>query len=359
MTQQSFSKDDIVHLLAKIIDPNTGISLASAGQIQNFSLEDHCLRVTITIPREQAEMLSSLCTQACRLLETLSGVHKATILLTAHRKVPEKITEKIKVPFKKTLLPNVKAIIAVASGKGGVGKSTTAVHLAVGFGMAGFKTGLMDADIYGPSVPRMLGIHGKPEIIEGKVHPIQKWGIKAMSLGLMVDEKDAMIRRGAMVMGAITQLLGDVHWGTLDILVIDLPPGTGDAQLSIIQKTSLTGAILVSTPQDIALIDARRAVNLFEKTNVPLLGLIENMSYFCCPHCGHKTEIFGHKGARQEAETLGIPFLGEIPLLADIRTSGDKGVPVILENPQSESALAWQRIIKTLTQSLRHVLPTP
>ena len=349
MTQITFSSNDILAVLATVSDPVTGVSLASEGQIQSYVLKDGLLTLTLTIPREQAEILSPLCPSASRQFETLPGVQKANIILTAHRKIPPNIFHKTS----STLLPHVKTVIAIASGKGGVGKSTTAVHLAVGFGLAGLKTGLMDADIYGPSLHRMLGIQNKPKVVEGKIQPINKWGIKALSLGMMVEEKDAMIWRGPMVMGAINQLLRDVDWGMLDVLFIDLPPGTGDAQLSIIQKTHLTGAIIVSTPQDIALIDVRRAVSLFEKASIPIIGLIENMSYFCCPHCGNKTDIFGYTGARQEAEAIGVPFLGEIPLFADIRTSGDKGIPLLLDTPHSESAHSWQRIIRTLIQSLR------
>ena len=353
MTQNTLSSDDILAVLATVSDPVTGVSLASEGQIQSYVLKDGLLTLTLTIPREQAEILSPLCPSASRQLETLSGIQKANIILTAHRKTPLHVQNKASSP---PLLSHVKTIIAIASGKGGVGKSTTAVHLAVGFGLAGLKTGLMDADIYGPSLHRMLGIQSKPKVVEGKIQPIDKWGIKAISLGMMIHEKDAMIWRGPMVMGAINQLLRDVDWGMLDVLFIDLPPGTGDAQLSIIQKTHLTGAIIVSTPQDIALIDVRRAVSLFEKASIPIIGLIENMSYFCCPHCGNKTDIFGYTGARQEAEAIGIPFLGEIPLFADIRTSGDKGIPLLLDTPHSESTRSWQHIICTLIQSLR--LPT-
>ncbi|MFT8468889.1 MAG: Mrp/NBP35 family ATP-binding protein, partial [Acetobacter syzygii] len=254
------------------------------------------------------------------------------------------------------VLPGVKTIIAVASGKGGVGKSTTAVNLAVGLGMEGLKTGLLDADIHGPSLHRMLGTTGKPDVVEGRLQPVQAWGIRAVSLGMLVDEKAAMIWRGPMVMGAINQLLTDVDWGDLDVMVVDLPPGTGDAHLSLTQKVPLSGAVIVSTPQDIALIDARRGVTMFEKVKVPVLGLVENMSYFCCPNCGHNTELFGHGGARREAEAMGVPFLGEVPLLADIRSSGDSGVPLVIGAPNSEGGKAWRAIAHTVAAAIR-VLP--
>ncbi len=204
------------------------------------------------------------------------------------------------------LLPDVKAIVAVASGKGGVGKSTVAVNLAVSLARQGHRTGLLDADIYGPSLPRMLGVHRKPEVRDDKMIPLQAWGLACMSIGFLVDEETPMIWRGPMVMGALEQMMGQVSWGPLDVLVVDMPPGTGDAQLTMAQRVSLTGAVIVSTPQDIALLDARRGVKMFEKTLVPVLGLVENMSFFCCPNCGHRTDIFGHGGARVEAERLGI-----------------------------------------------------
>ncbi len=238
----------------------------------------------------------------------------------------------------------MKHIVAVASGKGGVGKSTTAVNLAVALAQQGLKVGVLDADIYGPSLPRMLGLSAKPELRDGSMVPLRAWGLQAMSIGFLVDPDTAMIWRGPMVMGALEQMMGQVHWGALDVLVVDMPPGTGDAQLTMAQRVSLSGAVIVSTPQDIALIDARRGVRMFEKTLVPVLGLIENMSTFNCPNCGHVTELFGHGGARREAEALGIPFLGEVPLLLDIRVTGDAGTPITAAAPDSPAAKAFAAI---------------
>ncbi len=240
-----------------------------------------------------------------------------------------------------SLLPEVRSIVAVASGKGGVGKSTTAVNLAVALARQGLRVGLLDADIYGPSLPRMLGQNRKPTIVGERMQPIEAWGLKAMSIGFLVDETTAMIWRGPMVMGALEQMMGQVDWGALDILVVDMPPGTGDAQLTMAQKVAITGAVIVSTPQDIALIDARRAVSMFEKTRVSVLGIVENMSFFCCPKCGERTEIFGHGGARQEARTHGVEFLGEVPLLLEIRTNADAGTPVVTQAPDSEAGRAY------------------
>ena len=238
-------------------------------------------------------------------------------------------------------MPQVRNIVAVASGKGGVGKSTVAVNLAVALTQSGLRVGLFDADIFGPSLPRMLGLARKPEVRGDRMMPLDAWGLKAMSIGFLVDEGAAMIWRGPMVMGALKQMMGQVEWGELDIMIVDMPPGTGDAQLTMAQSVAMTGAVVVSTPQDIALIDARRGVKMFETTRVPVLGLVENMSFFCCPNCGHRTEIFGHGGARAEAAKLGVEFLGEIPLLLDIRTAADAGTPIVSIAPDSEGSRAY------------------
>jgi ATP-binding protein involved in chromosome partitioning len=238
----------------------------------------------------------------------------------------------------------VKAIVAVASGKGGVGKSTVAVNLAVALAHAGHRIGLLDADIYGPSLPRMLGLSRKPEVRGDRMIPLQAWGLSCMSIGFLVEEETPMIWRGPMVMGALEQMMGQVEWGTLDVLIVDMPPGTGDAQLTMAQRVALTGAVIVSTPQDIALIDARRGVRMFERVHVPVLGLVENMSFFCCPNCGHRTELFGHGGARLEAARLGTEFLGEVPLLLDIRTASDAGTPIVAAAPQCEGAKAFAAV---------------
>jgi ATP-binding protein involved in chromosome partitioning len=250
-------------------------------------------------------------------------------------------------------IPGIRHVIAVASGKGGVGKSTTSCNLALGFAAVGLKTGILDADIYGPSQPKLLGLRGKPRLVGPRMlEPMERFGVKVMSIGFLVEEDLAMIWRGPMVISAITQMLREVAWGDLDILVVDLPPGTGDAQLTIAQQTPITGAVIVSTPQDIALIDARRGIAMFQKVNVPILGLIENMSSFCCPTCQHVTPIFGHGGARHDAEMRGIPFLGEIPLDIQIRETSDDGRPIVATEPDGVHARHYTDIARSLWSAI-------
>lgn len=366
--------DDVARVLDSVRDAQTGHSLLALSKLDGFRLEEGRLSVALAVSKEQAATLAPLCNEAKPALEKLPGVQTATVILTAHR-APSAPGAAPSAPARPKagggghrpfggpapapdapVLPNVKAIIAVASGKGGVGKSTTATNLAIGLAQEGLRVGLMDADIHGPSLHRMLGTEAKPEVREGRLQPMQVWGLSAVSIGMLVDEKQAMIWRGPMVMGAINQFLTDVDWGPLDVLVVDMPPGTGDAQLSLMQKVPLAGAVIVSTPQDIALIDARRGVSMFEKMKVPVLGLIENMSYFCCPNCGHNTELFGHGGAKKEAETMGVPFLGEVPLLADIRSTADEGTPIVASAPDSEGAKAFRRIAQATAAALKDKL---
>jgi ATP-binding protein involved in chromosome partitioning len=248
----------------------------------------------------------------------------------------------------------VGAIIAVASGKGGVDKSTTALNLALGLRDLGLRVGVLDADIYGPSMPKLTGIREKPQLNDAKrMIPISRFGLAVMSIGFLVDEETPMIWRGPMVMSAITQMLREVEWGTLDVMVVDMPPGTGDAQLTLAQQVPLQGAIIVSTPQDLSLIDARRGLAMFTKVNVPVLGIVENMSYFQCPHCGTRSDIFGHGGARQEAKQLGVPFLGEVPLHMDIRATSDAGTPLVESEPDSDHAKVYRSIAALIKDRLK------
>lgn len=289
--------------------------------------QDDDVIVTLQADTANPDAMESLRQIVETKVSAVKHVSKVMVILTAERAAPAEASSKAK----KIELPNIKKIIAVASGKGGVGKSTVAANLAVALAKSGKSVGLMDADIYGPSVPRLMGVSGKPEMSENKrLVPFEKYGIKFMSMGFLVAEEAAMIWRGPMIQTAVTQLLRDVEWGDLDVLVIDLPPGTGDAQLTMAQKVPVSGAVIVSTPQDLALIDARKAIEMFRKLDVPILGLIENMSYHVCTNCGHEDHVFGHGGAKLEAEKQSIPFLGEIPLNGEIRRLSDEGTPVAL-----------------------------
>ncbi len=355
--------DTLRECLRTLADPRTGRDIVSAGLVDSLDARDGLVHLALRSDRAAAAIMEPVRAAAQALLARQPGVVNATVVLTAHRAAapagpapgPAAHSHGPAAPAgpaapggkggaKAPLLPEVKHIVAVASGKGGVGKSTTAVNLAVALAQQGHKVGLLDADIYGPSLPRMLGLSAKPELRDGSMVPLRAWGLQAMSIGFLVDPDTAMIWRGPMVMGALEQMMSQVHWGALDVLVVDMPPGTGDAQLTMAQRVSLSGAVIVSTPQDIALIDARRGVRMFEKTLVPVLGLIENMSTFNCPNCGHVTELFGHGGARREAEALGIPFLGEVPLLLDIRVTGDAGTPITAAAPDSPAAKAFAAI---------------
>ncbi|RFD18497.1 MRP family ATP-binding protein [Komagataeibacter melaceti] len=360
-------------VLQQVLTADRSTSAAKLGSLDAFMVRDGVLHVAIATDRARAAQLQPLLPELERaLVAAVPGCTGASVILTAHRPAPTPApaappasgghrplnlggAPKPKAPTG-PLPPHVGVVIAVASGKGGVGKSTTAVNLAVGLGLEGLKVGLLDADIHGPSLPRMMGLKDQPEVADGHLVPPRKWGISAMSIGMLVNETEAMIWRGPMVMGAINQLLGDVEWGALDVLVVDMPPGTGDAQLTLAQKTALAGAIIVSTPQDIALLDARRGITMFSKMNVPVLGIVENMSYFCCPNCNHRTELFGHGGARAEAQEMGVPFLGEIPLLADIRASADEGAPIVIAAPDSAAGQAYRSLAHTVGATLRRVL---
>jgi ATP-binding protein involved in chromosome partitioning len=347
------SPDTLREALRAITDPASGRDIVSAGLVESIEVRGGLVHVALLTDRAHAAQMEPVRRAVESLLGKQPGVMNASAVLTAHKPAgapPRPAPGQAHAQGhgqpqpgggRPALLADVKAIVAVASGKGGVGKSTVAVNLAVALARQGLATGLLDADIYGPSLPRMLGVARRPEVRGERMLPIEVWGLKCMSIGFLVEEETPMIWRGPMVMGALEQMMGQVSWGKLDVMVVDMPPGTGDAQLTMAQRVALTGAVIVSTPQDIALIDARRGVRMFERVRVPVLGLVENMSYFCCPNCGHRAEIFGHGGARTEAQRLGTDFLGEIPLLLDIRQAADAGTPIVAAAPHSEAARAY------------------
>ncbi len=341
--------------LRSVADPVSGRDIVAAGLVDGLTVKGGLVHLALRADRATAGKMEAVRAQAVALLGRQPGVLNVTAVLTSHRPAPPPAPAPAAAA---DLLPGVRHIVAVASGKGGVGKSTTAVNLAVALAQAGHRVGLLDADIYGPSLPQMLGMRGRPAVRGERMLPVEAWGIRAMSIGLLVDQETAMMWRGPMVMGALQQLLGQVEWGPLDVMVLDMPPGTGDAQLTVAQKLKLAGAVIVSTPQDVALADARRGVRMFEKTQVPVLGLVENMSFFCCPQCGHRAELFGHGGARREADRLGVEFLGEIPLLLDIRESGDSGTPIVASAPDSVAGMAYAALAGRVWEKLRAPVAT-
>ena len=362
----SVTQQQVQDVLARVATPR-GVALTNAGVLSAITAGDGKVFFSINVEAAEARAWESVRAAAEAAVRAIPGVEVAMVALTAERKAgpaaaappaPHRHSHGVQnvaahrppqgapSPMSRQAeIPGVAAIIAVASGKGGVGKSTTAINLALGLRDLGLRVGLLDADIYGPSVPRLTGIHEKPQLNdERKMIPLQRFGLSIMSIGFLVEEETAMIWRGPMVMSAITQMLRDVAWGTLDVLVVDMPPGTGDAQLTLAQNVPLKGAIIISTPQDLSLIDARRGLAMFKKVNVPVLGIIENMSYFQCPHCGTQSDIFGHGGARHEAERLAVPFLGEIPLHMSIRTTSDSGTPVVESEPDGPHAAIYRAI---------------
>jgi len=357
------SKDDVLAALGKVATPD-GTALPNTDALSDIVAADGKVFFSISVDAAAVQAWEPVRKRAEEAVRAIPGVQSAMVALTAERKGGAAPAQPPPQPAagararpghgeQPVGVPGVTSIIAVASGKGGVGKSTTAVNLALGLRDLGMKVGVLDADIYGPSLPKLLAIREKPQTIGGtRLKPIERHGLTVMSIGFLIEEETPMIWRGPMVMSALTQMLREVEWGTLDVMVVDMPPGTGDAQLTIAQQVPLKGAVIVSTPQDLALIDARRGIAMFRRVNVPVLGIVENMSMFICPKCGTRSDIFGHGGARREAERLGVPFLGEIPLDMSIRETSDAGLPIVACQPDSPHAEAYRAIAAKVRDQL-------
>ncbi len=348
-------KTAVLAALAKVTMPDGKTSLAGSGALSEIVIHQGKAYFSISVPASAVAASEPLRKAAEIAAKGVEGIASALVTLTAEKAPQPAATQKpAAAPAGvKTAVEGVRHIIAVASGKGGVGKSTTSCNLALSFAAMGLKVGVLDADIYGPSMPKLFAIHGRPTLAGGRVlNPMEGYGVKVMSIGFLVDEEAAMIWRGPMVISAIQQMLREVAWGELDILVVDMPPGTGDAQLTMAQNVPLAGAVIVSTPQDLALIDARRGVAMFRKVEVPILGVVENMSTFICPSCGTRHDIFGHGGAMAEAERIGVPFLGEIPLAMTIREKSDAGLPVVVSEPEGPHAKAYRAIAEKVWSTL-------
>lgn len=337
------TEDRVREVLQTVKFPGYSRDIVSFGIVSAIAITgDNDVTVTLHVASRDAGVPAQIERDATAALRHCAGIGQVTVQMTA---TP---TDSPAPPG----IPGVNAIIAVASGKGGVGKSTVAVNLAIALHQLGRQVGLMDADIYGPSVPKMLGATDRPTVTNDKLDPVEKFGIKMMSMALLIDGDAPVIWRGPMIMKAIQQFSHAVNWGALDVLVVDLPPGTGDAQLSLVQTIALDGGVIVTTPQDVALAVARRGIQMFEKVNVRILGLIENMSFYVCPHCRQRDDVFGHGGGRQEAVRRGLPVLGEIPLFTGIRECGDTGVPIVLAAPESESAQAFRHCAEAVWQQI-------
>ena len=343
---KSITKENVLEALRAVKDPDLHRDIVSLNFIKDLSVANGTISFAIELTTPSCPVKDELKAQAEQAIRAnLDGIKAIEIRMTSNVQVNQS-----RQPA--NLLPQVKTTIAVASGKGGVGKSTVAVNLAVSLALDGAKVGLLDADIYGPSIPLMMGIHDRPQMVDQKLIPLEAHGVKVMSIGFLVDPMQAVIWRGPMVSGAVKQFMSDVNWGELDYLIFDLPPGTGDIHLTLVQTIPLTGAVVVTTPQDIALADARKAFKMFEKVNVPVLGIIENMSYHICSHCGHREEIFSTGGGEKAAHELGSPYLGGIPIYTPIRIGGDVGKPIVIMEPHAEQSETIRKIARQMAAQI-------
>lgn len=347
----TLSREQVLTCLKTIKAPS-GIDLVEAGLTRALSVEDNVVRFVMEVDSPEPYMAAKA--EAEEKLTAL-GATSVAIVMTAHSKPaapPDLKPGRKSEPAGPEKIPGIDHIIAIASGKGGVGKSTVAANLACALAAEGKRVGMLDADVYGPSQPRMLGVSGRPQSPDGKlILPLRNFGVTMMSIGLMTNDDQAVVWRGPMLMGALQQMLTQVQWGALDVLIVDLPPGTGDVQMTLAQKAHLDGAIIVSTPQDVALMDARKGIDMFNQMGTPIIGMIENMSTHICSNCGHEEHVFGHGGVKSEAEKLGVPLLAEIPLHLDIRLAADGGAPIVVSKPDSSQAQAFRTIAKTLIKA--------
>lgn len=345
-TIENITQASVLEALSKVMDPELGKDLVTLNMIKDIRIDGAKVTFRLVLTTPACPLRKELTDNSRNAVASISGVKEVVVETTAEVPQAKKLPEK-------EPIPKVKNTIAVASGKGGVGKSTVAVNLALALGKSGAKVGLLDTDIYGPSIPMMMGIHKQLQSTpDEKILPISNYGIKLMSVGFMLDEETPLIWRGPMVMQIVKQFLTGVAWGDLDYLVIDLPPGTGDAQLTLVQTIPLTGAVVVTTPQDVALIDARRAIKMFHEVKVPILGIVENMSYFQCPHCGEKTEIFSQGGGEKTSQRYNVPLLGKIPIDPQIRVGGDNGKPIVVADPSSPQTEAFIKISETVAAKI-------
>lgn len=344
----AITRDDVLACLKQINDPS-GTDIVSAGLVRALNVDDGTVRFVMEVASPDPYL--PIQAEAEEKLTTL-GATSVSIVMTAHSKPtapPDLKPGRKAEPVGPQKIPGIDRIIAVASGKGGVGKSTVAANLACALAAEGRRVGMLDADVYGPSQPRMLGVSGRPQSPDGKlILPLRNFGVTMMSIGLMTNDDQAVVWRGPMLMGALQQMLTQVQWGALDVLIVDLPPGTGDVQMTLAQKAHLDGAIIVSTPQDVALLDARKGIDMFDQMKTPIIGMIENMSTHICSKCGHEEHVFGHGGVVAEAEKLGVPLLAEIPLHLDIRLAADGGAPIVVSKPESSQAQGFRTVAKAL-----------
>ena len=352
MTDTTLTRDAVLAALKTIADPAGQADIVAAGIVRALNVEGGVVRFVLEIDPSQAKAYEPVRDQAEAVVKDLSGVREVSVILTGHSARPAPPDLKPTPAAARTgpeKVPGVNNIIAIASGKGGVGKSTVSANLACALAAEGRRVGLLDADVYGPSQPRMLGVSGRPSSPDGKtILPMRNHGVTMMSIGLMTNDDQAVVWRGPMLMGALQQMLMQVQWGALDVLIVDLPPGTGDVQMTLAQKAQVDGSIIVSTPQDMALLDARKGIDMFRQLHVPILGMIENMSTHICSNCGHEEHMFGHGGVAAEAAKLGVPLLAEIPLSMDIRVASDGGAPIVVTQPDSPQAHAFRNVATAL-----------